>query len=144
MLQPSSMKAPPGGTDPTRNTANGSDQQQPQAHSSGPDHRQPQAHSSSKAEAGLDQKASQYEDAEDHKSVVAPSAESIRQGIMEARSCCENALPLQPFVSIWEHNVSSTDVHVWRCHDSVIFVLQRCPCCMHESVHGRQWCTLSP
>lgn len=121
LLQPSSVKDPPGGTDPTKTTT------------SGPDHQQPQTHIGSKADAGLDQKPSQYEAAEDHKSVVAPSAESIRQGIMEARSCCENALPLQPFVSLWEDTVSSTHVRVWRCHDSVQIILQSCPCCMHES-----------
>ena len=121
MLQPSSMKDPPRGTDPTNPTA------------SGPDHQQPQAQSNNKADAGFDQKAAQYEDAEDHKSVVAPSAESIRQGIMEASPGCDNTLPLQPFVSFWPDTVSSTHVQFRHCHDCVELNLQRCPCCMHDS-----------
>lgn len=48
--------------------------------------KQLQEQSSNTAEAAADQKGSGKQEPEDHTPVVAPSAESIRQGIMEARS----------------------------------------------------------
>lgn len=52
----------------------------------GLDQQQLPEQSSSRAEAAADQKASAKQEPEDHTPIVAPSAESIRQGIMEARS----------------------------------------------------------
>ena len=51
----------------------------------GLDQQQLPEQSSSRAESAADPKASGKQEPEDHTPVVAPSAESIRQGIMEAR-----------------------------------------------------------
>ncbi len=81
ILQPFSMCDPAVSTDThtVSTTEDGLDQQQlPEQ-------------SSSRAEAADNAKASGHQEPEDHTPIVAPSAESIRQGIMEAR--CQAYIP---------------------------------------------------
>ena len=59
----------------------------------GLDQQQLPEQSSSRAESAADPKASGKQEPEDHTPVVAPSAESIRQGIMEA-SLKRTSLPI--------------------------------------------------
>ena len=75
ILQPFSMSDPAISTD--THTAGTTE--------AGLDQQQLPEQSSSRAESAANQKASGEQEPEDHTPVVAPSAESIRQGIMEAR-----------------------------------------------------------